>query len=175
MPTSSAIRIRTGSSLSAISKGTSWYGRGSTAMCPKERNGPALERTPSLTASRRRRHERWSPTSSGSGSANVAGPTGSRAVRIPAISSSVPPSGRNTSRSSSDSGSTTHSRPRALTSEPTAKVTRHPRRRLGWRGRLAPRARCAESGSRCSRRPRVELRPARRVPGRRRSHAAVRR
>src|SRR5262249_18539172 len=39
---------------------------------------------------------------------------------MPVTSSSVPPSGRNTSKSSADSGSTTHSLPRALTSEPTA-------------------------------------------------------
>src|SRR4029453_8875852 len=41
---------------------------------------------------------------------------------MPVTSSSVPPSGRNTSKSSADSGSTTHSLPRALTSEPTANV-----------------------------------------------------
>src|SRR5947209_3444844 len=39
---------------------------------------------------------------------------------MPVTSSSVPPRGRNTSKSISDSGSTTHSLPRALTSEPTA-------------------------------------------------------
>src|SRR3970040_179921 len=41
---------------------------------------------------------------------------------MPVISSSVPPNGRRTSISSSDSGRTTHSRPRALTREPTVKV-----------------------------------------------------
>src|SRR6266581_2168379 len=41
---------------------------------------------------------------------------------MPATSSSVPPSGRSTSICSSDSGKTTHSRPRALTSDPTAKL-----------------------------------------------------
>src|SRR5262245_21039817 len=39
---------------------------------------------------------------------------------MPVTSSSVPPNGRNTSKSSADSGSTTHSLPRALTSEPMA-------------------------------------------------------
>src|SRR5262245_58096134 len=39
---------------------------------------------------------------------------------MPVTSSSVPPNGRSTSKSSADSGSTTHSLPRALTSEPTA-------------------------------------------------------
>src|SRR5215218_4024827 len=41
---------------------------------------------------------------------------------MPVTSSSVPPRGRTTSSSSSDSGSTTHSRPRARTSDPTAKL-----------------------------------------------------
>src|SRR4029453_19080050 len=41
---------------------------------------------------------------------------------MPVTSSSVPPNGRNTSKSSADSGSTTHSLPRVLTSEPTANV-----------------------------------------------------
>ena len=55
MPTSSAISSRTGSRRSAISSGTSWYGRGSTAMRPKERNGPALARTDRRRASWSRR------------------------------------------------------------------------------------------------------------------------
>src|SRR5258708_1368924 len=41
---------------------------------------------------------------------------------MPATSSSVPPRGRSTSICSSDSGKTTHSLPRAFTSDPTAKL-----------------------------------------------------
>src|SRR6266571_3644898 len=41
---------------------------------------------------------------------------------MPVTSSSVPPKGRRISICSSDSGKTTHSRPRALTSDPTAKL-----------------------------------------------------
>src|SRR6266700_2993965 len=41
---------------------------------------------------------------------------------MPVTSSSVPPRGRRISICSSDSGKTTHSRPRALTSDPTAKL-----------------------------------------------------
>src|SRR5437588_53033 len=40
---------------------------------------------------------------------------------MPVTSSSVPPKGRRISICSSDSGKTTHSRPRAFTSDPTAK------------------------------------------------------
>src|SRR6266581_8139403 len=41
---------------------------------------------------------------------------------MPVTSSSVPPKGRRISICSSDSGKTTHSRPRAFTSDPTAKL-----------------------------------------------------
>src|SRR5205807_2253246 len=41
---------------------------------------------------------------------------------MPVTSSSVPPKGRSISICSSDSGKTTHSRPRAFTSDPTAKL-----------------------------------------------------
>ncbi len=77
MPTSSAISSRTGSSFKAIKSGTSWYGRGSTASWANERNGPALERKPSRTASRSSRHEVKSPTLVGSGRSKRAGSTGS--------------------------------------------------------------------------------------------------
>ena len=52
------------------------------------------------------------------GSGKVADSTGSTAGRMPVISSSSPPTGRTISRSSVDSGSTTHSRPRAWTRVP---------------------------------------------------------
>src|SRR5215831_9671790 len=41
---------------------------------------------------------------------------------MPVTSSSVPPRGRKINICSSDSGKTTHSRPRAFTSDPTAKL-----------------------------------------------------
>src|SRR5690606_29479600 len=44
---------------------------------------------------------------------------------MPVTSSSIPPSGRTRTNSSVDSGSTTHSRPRTLTKEPTVKLTDH--------------------------------------------------
>src|SRR6266699_4376490 len=90
-------------------------------MRANERNGPALERKPSRTASRSRRHERSSPRCAGSGRSKVAGSTRSSGIKIPVTSSSLPPSGRRINICSPDSGSTTHSLPRALTSEPTAK------------------------------------------------------
>ncbi len=54
--------------------------------------------------------------------ANVAGSTSSRWGSTPATSSSPPASGRSTRKSGLLSGSTTHSRPRARTREPTAWV-----------------------------------------------------
>src|SRR5437588_8707404 len=90
-------------------------------MRANERNGPALDRKPKRTAWRNKRHERSSPHCAGSGSRNCAGSTFSRGKYTPVTSSFVPPSGRKISICSSDSGKTTHSRPRALTSEPTAK------------------------------------------------------
>ena len=102
MPTSSAMSSRTGSWRSAMSSGTSWYGRGSTAIRPKLRKGPApcAEPRPQRLAEQARRGvvaevgrgraaRRWR-----------AGPCSRRRGRSPATSSSVPPSGRRTSRSS---------------------------------------------------------------------------
>ena len=60
MPTSSEISIRTVSCRSAISSGTSWYARGSTASRASDRNGPADARNPIRSAVRSRPAlERW--------------------------------------------------------------------------------------------------------------------
>jgi hypothetical protein len=94
-------------------------------MRPSERNGPAPDRKPRRTASRRSVPERWLPSSrSGSGGGNAACSTDSSGRYTPVISSSLPPRGRSTSRSVSslDSGRTTHSRPRVRTREPTSKL-----------------------------------------------------
>ena len=48
---------------SAMSSGTSWYGRGSTAIRAKLRNGPAPSRTERRSAWWRRRADAWSPRS----------------------------------------------------------------------------------------------------------------
>ena len=87
-------------------------------MRPKLRNGPAAARVESRAASRSRRPEVKSPRSSRLGSRNVADSTGSTAGSTPVISSSSPPTGRSISSSSVESGSTTHSRPRARTRVP---------------------------------------------------------
>src|SRR6185369_11601924 len=87
-----------------------------------ERNGPALDRNPKRTALRSKRQETKSPRSFLPGGWKVAGSTISRPVWIPAVSWIVPPSGRTMRKSGSDSGRTTHSRPRALTSAPGANV-----------------------------------------------------
>lgn len=122
MPTSSEISSRTVRCRSAISSGTSWYARGSTAIDARERNGPAPERKPMRSAVRSRPAARWSPRSDGLGGANSAGRTSSKEGKTAAMSSSLPPRGRSTSMSAALSGSTTHSRPRAATSEPAVYV-----------------------------------------------------
>ena len=94
----------------------------------------AAARVESRAASRSRRPEVKSPRSSRLGSRNVADSTGSTAGSTPVISSSRPPTGRSISSSSVESGSTTHSRPRARTRVPdserfvglTFQVSAHP-------------------------------------------------
>lgn len=124
IPTSSAMSRRTVCCRRASSSGTNWYGRGVTDNPASDRNGPELARNPMRSASRSNRALRSSPRSDGSGGAKVAGSTRSRAGSTPAMSSVPPPRGRSTNRSSSLSGSTTQSRPRAVTREPTLKLGR---------------------------------------------------
>ena len=85
-----------------------------------------VRRSPgSRSAARSAAGPRWwpGPTSSGSGASKVAGATCSSFGNTPATSSSPPPSGRSTRKSGAfDCGSTTHSRPRAVTSVPTSYV-----------------------------------------------------
>ena len=73
IPTSSATKRRMGSSLSAMSSGTSWYARGSTFKLPKLRNGPAPARSLSRRASRSRSAAASEPGASGFGGSKVAG------------------------------------------------------------------------------------------------------
>ncbi len=140
MPTSSAISSRTTSSRNAMSSGTSWYGRGSTASAARDRNGPAVARNPIRKAVRSSPALTASPTSSGDGKGNEAGSTGSRPGKTPATSLGPPPSGRSTRKSSSEAGRTTHSRPRARTSDPAAYAL--------MSGRLSPARTRWDSGGR---------------------------
>ena len=112
-----------GRACSAISSGTSWYGRGSTAIAPKERNGPGAraEAEPERVAEQPRRAV-VAEVASGSGRSKRRRLDRLRAAgRSPRSRRRCRRAGGGRARSSVDSGRTTHSRPRAVTSEPTAK------------------------------------------------------
>ncbi len=120
MPTSSAISSRTGSSFNAMSRGTSWYARGSIAIWPKLLKGPAPRRNDRTSASRSSRAASWPAFCVGCGQGKDASTTGSASSArwMNVWSSSEPETGRTRSTSASLPARTIHSRPRARTRLP---------------------------------------------------------
>ena len=139
IPTSSAISSRTGSSFSAISSGTSWYGRGSTRELGEraERAGAGAEAQADRVAEQPAGVEvaRAGPGRAGRTRPARPAPAGGRS---PVTSSSVPPSGRSRSRSSSELGQDDPLAPPGLDERADGEASSAASRRRAGSGRSSP-------------------------------------